>query len=299
MSAAVLTSLIEDFTARRVLRAGSFIVTFYGDVVLPRGGSVWIGNVIETCRIVGINESQSRTAISRLMEAGRLTGLRSGRRSFYRLTEDAATEFKAAADAIHGAGETPEEAPWTWVRVPGDAAGVLTTLAGRGFGPIGPTMVLKPGDRRAEARSMLGTGHRSVLFTARPDQLAPGALADLASDTWDLGGLSAVYADFTLRFQPLATAMSAGSVLGGAESLVARLLLVHEFRRIALRDPGLPASALPPDWAGTAARALFRNSYDRLTPATERHVLTQFVTADGPPKPVPATQAAVRDSDAA
>jgi phenylacetic acid degradation operon negative regulatory protein len=115
MTAPALAALIADFTVRRALRAGSFIVTVYGDVILPRGGSVWIGNVIATCAQVGINESQSRTAISRLVEAGRLIGVRAGRRSFYRLTKDAALEFAAAARAIHGAGTVAADAPWTLV----------------------------------------------------------------------------------------------------------------------------------------------------------------------------------------
>ncbi|MCB9959764.1 MAG: PaaX family transcriptional regulator [Rhodospirillaceae bacterium] len=299
MSSAVLTTLVDDFTARHALRAGSFIVTFYGDVILPRGGSVWIGNVIEMCRVVGINESQARTAISRLTEAGRLTGLRSGRRSFYHLTDAAAAEFEAAAHAIHGPGAAPEDAPWTLVRVAGDAAAVLATLGGLGFGAMAPSLALKPGDCRAEVRATLGGGRRSVLFTARPEQLAAGSLAALAADTWDLDGLSAVYADFTHRFQPLTAAFDAGQRLGGAESLVARLLLVHEFRRIALRDPGLPVSALPADWAGTAARALFRRCYDRLTAVAERHVLSHFVDAEGPLRPVPRLPRIARGSNAA
>lgn len=299
MSSAVLTTLVDDFTARHALRAGSFIVTFYGDVILPRGGSVWIGNVIEMCRLVGINESQARTAISRLTEAGRLTGLRSGRRSFYHLTDAAAAEFEAAAQAIHGPGAAPEDAPWTLVRVAGEGAGALATLGSLGFGVVAPSLALKPGDCRAEVRATLGSGRRSVLFTARPEQLAAGSLAALAADAWDLDGLSAVYAEFTHRFQPLTAAFDAGQRLGGAESLVARLLLVHDFRRIALRDPGLPASALPADWAGTAARVLFRRCYDRLTPVAERHVLSHFVDAEGPLGPVPRLPRIARGSNAA
>ena len=285
MSAAVLKRLIDDFTARRALRAGSFIVTFYGDVILPRGGSVWIGNVIETGRIVGINESQSRTAISRLVEDGRLIGLRSGRRSFYHLTEAAAAEFQAAAHAIHGPGRTPDDSPWTLVRV-GPNAGALTALINRGFGAIGPNVALKPGDCGAEVRAILGADHGHVVFTAPPVPADPGALAQLAADTWDLAALSRVYAAFIQRFRPLTAALVSGETLSGAECLVARLLLVHEFRRIALSDPALPISALPGDWTGTPARAMFQDCYDRLTPAAERHVLSRFVDVSGLLRPL-------------
>jgi len=46
------------------LRAGSFIVTLYGDVVEPRGGRLWMGNIIETCASMGISETLVRTAVS-------------------------------------------------------------------------------------------------------------------------------------------------------------------------------------------------------------------------------------------
>lgn len=301
MTAPVLTALVDDFATRRALRAGSFIVTVYGDVILPRGRSVWIGNIIETCRIVEINESQTRTAISRLVEAGRLTGLRTGRRSFYHLTDAAATEFEAAAKAIHGPGSVTDDAPWTLVRVPADSAmTVLSALANQGFGAIGQTMALKPGDCAAEIETTLGPGATGlVVFKALPTQVAIGGLKAMAADIWDFEGLATVYTDFAQRFGPLAAALEGGKPLDGAESLVARLLLVHEFRRIALRDPGLPASALPDGWPGVKARALFRACYDRLTPAAERHVHARFVDVDGPLRKRPGDPQLSRNSNAA
>ena len=43
-----------------------------------------------------------------------------------------------------------------------------------------------------------------------------------------------------------------------------RTLLIHEYRRVLLRDPRLPAALLPLDWPGAAAFALCRDFY-RLT----------------------------------
>ncbi len=280
MMTAVLSDLIDDFSTRRALRAGPFIVTFYGDVILPRGGSVWIGNLIETCRLVGINESLSRTAVSRLVEAGQLAGIRDGRRSFYHLTRSAAAEFRLAARAIHSQGSPPEAAPWTLVRVNGDAASdAISALIARGFGVLGPKLVLKPGDAMEEVRAALGGGF--VAFTAPAAAVGMRSLAELAADTWDLGSMSDAYAAFCTRFRPLAAALDEGGPPEAAECLAARLLLVHDFRRIALKDPQLPASALPDGWAGGQARQLFRDCYDRLTPIAERHVCSGFVDMKG------------------
>jgi phenylacetic acid degradation operon negative regulatory protein len=45
-----------------------------------------------------------------------------------------------------------------------------------------------------------------------------------------------------------------------------RTLLVHDWRRIALRAPDLPDALAPPDWTGAETRAAVRALLDRLGP---------------------------------
>lgn len=71
----ILRLIIDEVS----LKAAGFIVTIYGDVVEPRGGVVWTGNLIETCAAAGISETLVRTAVSRLVAAGQLSGEREGR----------------------------------------------------------------------------------------------------------------------------------------------------------------------------------------------------------------------------
>ena len=111
--------------------------------------------------------------------------------------------------------------------------------------------------------------------------------------------MSDAYDAFCSRFQPLGAALAAGSPLEAAECLAARLLLVHDFRRIALRDPDLPASALPDGWAGGTARLLFQDCYDRLTTMAERHVCSRFVDMKGPLRPLGTLPGLRRATDAA
>ena len=49
-----------------------------------------------------------------------------------------------------------------------------------------------------------------------------------------------------------------------------------------LRDPRLPAEALPDDWPERRARALFADLYARLSPRADSFVSRTFANLDGP-----------------
>lgn len=258
---------ITDILDGLGLRSAGFIVTVYGDVVVPRGGVLWTGTLIEICQRVGINESLVRTAVSRLVAARRLCGERQGRRSFYRLDASARQEFDQAAVLLYA----PDPKPRGW------------------------QILHAPALSEDEARH-LRMGHMGGQVFIRPDRgqpALPGAVQFHAADPevpadvagyWDLSALQARYLDMLARFCVLAGAGGAG--LCDEDALVARLLLVHVYRGVLLRDPRLPPQALPPDWQGTAARDLFRDLYQALTPAAERHIAARF---EGPEGFLPAT----------
>ena len=94
----------------------------------------------------------------------------------------------------------------------------------------------------------------------------------LAAAAFGLRPLADSYRAFFERFAPLAEDLSSGCMLDGPSSLVARVLLIHEFRRIVLRDPLLPEALLPTDWPGTPARALATNIYRLLVTAAEDYL---------------------------
>ena len=58
--------------------------------------------------------------------------------------------------------------------------------------------------------------------------------------------------------------------------------MIHEYRRVLLRDPHLPAELLPSDWTGLAARSLCRNLYRLTQEPAERHLMSVLETAEGP-----------------
>ncbi|WP_258597248.1 phenylacetic acid degradation operon negative regulatory protein PaaX [Mesorhizobium sp. AR07] len=253
------------------MKAAGFIVTIYGDVVEPRGGVVWTGNLVDICADVRISETLVRTAVSRLVAAGQLSGEREGRRSFYRLAAPARAEFAAAARLLFG---PPEPADWHFVQLTGSAPDeAMQGLERAGHARLGPRLAVG-------ARPMPSLKQPAVLFRAEVVS-GEGDLGAFAADHWNLAQHAHAYRGFIQRFGRLADLLGGGARLGAAESLAARLVLVHQFRLVVLRDPRLPRAALPADWPGEEARRLFSDLYLRLSPEADLHVARHFVTADG------------------
>ncbi|NBN62297.1 PaaX family transcriptional regulator C-terminal domain-containing protein [Pannonibacter tanglangensis] len=273
-AADAVAALVDAFAARRPLRAGAFIVTLYGDVVVPRGGSLWVGHVIEACARVGISETLVRTAASRLVAAGRLEGTRVGRLGYYGLTAAAHEEFAAAADRLYALprdGSGP--ATFTLALQAGSAAGEPPDRAS-GFVPLAPGVALAAGHRPVPAGW-------AGLTAASDDLQGHDSLRAAVRQVWALDDLEAGYAAFIDRFSCLSDLLAAGDRLAdGLTALSARLLLVHGFRALALRDPDLPPAALPQDWAGDRARRLFARLYLALSPAADAQV-SSFTGLEG------------------
>ena len=40
-----VAALLDHFHARKPVRAWSLIITLYGDSIVPRGGSLWLGSL--------------------------------------------------------------------------------------------------------------------------------------------------------------------------------------------------------------------------------------------------------------
>lgn len=235
-------------------RIASLIVTVWGDAVAPRGGSLWLGSLQAILDQFGCTPGQVRTAMSRLTEEGWLARNRVGRHSFYRLGPRGAQVFGAAAARIY-AGKAPAWDGQLRLALLADAA-EREALAARGFGALpGGAMLGVAGDA-----ALLPKG-APVLVGATRDA-AEGRL--LAARAWPLEALSAGYARFLAAFLPLREA-----TIPPAEALPLRVLLVHEWRRLVLRDPLLPDALLPPDWPGTPGRALTSALYHRLAPDAE------------------------------
>ena len=90
---------IIDQLKREPSRTGSIVITVFGDAIVPRGGSVWLGTLLEFFATIDIDSGVVRTAMSRLAADGWLERHKVGRNSFYRLVKKGRQTFDAATQA--------------------------------------------------------------------------------------------------------------------------------------------------------------------------------------------------------
>jgi phenylacetic acid degradation operon negative regulatory protein len=298
MTADVATAaaeLIARFRRQRPLRGGSLIVTIFGDSIMPRGGAVTLGSLIDLAAPFGLNERLVRTATARLAKDGWLEGHRAGKRSEYHLSHDGRERFAEATRRIYSAPDTPWSGRWTLVILPPMRAAerkeLREELIWRGFGELSSNAFAHPEldsqSLRAQGRP-LGPLSKVIIFDANlADDDAPQRLVSLG---WDLEDLSMRYQRFVKRFERVLKALHGVRSLDAQACFIVRTLLIHEYRRLHLRDPLLPARLLKVDWPGGRAAALCRDIYARVFAASEAYLSRAAAQLDGP---LPAPDASV------
>jgi phenylacetic acid degradation operon negative regulatory protein len=260
---APLTEILRHLRAEPS-RTWSVIITVFGDAIVPRGGSVWLGTLARFFAALGIGDGVVRTAMSRLAADGWLERSRIGRHSFYHLTEKGRATFRQATLHIYGLRSPCWNGRFELLLIgkARERESARALLVAAGFGPAAPGLWIAPSGtpvpRLAAGALRLDAG--CDLATAR----------QLAQECWPLERMAGAYARFLTLFTPLEAALDQTMPIAALDAFVARILLIHAYRRIILRDPALPLELLPPAWPGEAARELCGRLYHRLLPASER-----------------------------
>jgi phenylacetic acid degradation operon negative regulatory protein len=272
---------VNNFLNTYPPKAAQLIVTIYGDIVEPRGGVLWMGNLISLCSGFGVNESLVRTAVSRLVSKDQLSGQREGRRSFYGLTPSASAEYHSAADLFFG----PTDGECDWLIVHSSHQREQTELTANGFALLGGEMFI--GADRPD-RPLPETSFRSAAVSHDG-----GKLRELVYSAFDLEALSIDYADVSQRMEKMKRTVS--DISDEQDALLLRLALVHSYRNIRLRDPRLPASTLPDGWPGIEAQRLFADVYGQLSLLADAYIGEHLLDINGPlPAQPPAVQARLK-----
>ena len=267
---------IIDQLKREPSRTGSIVITVFGDAIVPRGGSVWLGTLLEFFATIDIDSGVVRTAMSRLAADGWLERHKVGRNSFYRLVKKGRQTFDAATRHIYD----PQPSGWTGrfelllIGKVGDRDAAREPLKNAGFGTPLPGVWVAP------------SGVPIPEEAASAIRLEVSAEDDsgrrLLRESWPLDRTADAYLKFMKTFEPLRSWIGRRETLADTDAFTARILLIHHYRRVVLRDPLLPTALLPADWPGKAARALCGEIYRGLLPASEQWLDRNASNEKGP-----------------
>src|SRR5437016_10057305 len=275
---------------REPSRTGSIVITVFGDAIGPRGGWVWLGTLLEFFEQLDIVASVVRTAMSRLTADGWFERNKVGRNSFYRLVQSGRQTFDIATKHIYG----PPASDWTGrfelllIGSGEDRDASREALKNAGFGSPLPGVWVAPSGVPVPAEASVAI---RLEVSAEDD-----SGRRLLSESWPLHRTADAYLKFMKTFEPLRSWIARREPLADTDAFTARILLIHYYRRVVLRDPLLPTALLPADWPGQAARGLCGEIYRGLLLPSEQW-LDRYGSNEAGPLPKAGRELARRFGD--
>jgi phenylacetic acid degradation operon negative regulatory protein len=236
-----------------------------------------------------------RTSVFRLVKEEWLQTETHGRRANYQLTAVGRRRFEDASRHIYAASAPEWDHRWRLVSTVGDVdartrEALRRSMAWQGFGELAAGLYVHPSADLALCLDALKSDGLAAVLPQLMPLLAtnPGVAiaatdADVVRKAWDMDVLAQGYTGFLAQYQPVLAELRArrSSRLDGQSAFLARTLMVHDFRRLLLRDPELPAVLLPKLWPGQRARDLCGDLYRRLLSASEDYLDQQLQLASG------------------
>ena len=270
------------------ISARSVLVTVLGDSVLPVTKTLWLSSLFELAAPFGFSERLVRTSMFRLVSEGWVTNERVGRRSRYSLTLLAVRESEDADRRIYAEDRERWNGWWTFAALDTpqmdapERDRISRHLRWHGFVALGRGLLASPSVTVASLRELLNLVEPAAavpIGRAELDGLDRLVDGGFFADAFRTDDTEEAYRDFLARYERWLSRDLASAAPLDAYGL--RTMLVHEFRRIRLRAPDVPAALLPPNWVGDRAYALAANLYRRLSPPAAR-ALGEILEVDYP-----------------
>jgi len=263
-------------------RTQDLIFTLFGDYLVPRGGEVWIGHIIELMSGLDTSAQAVRSTLSRMMRKGWLRSRREGRLSYYSITPKTKTLIAEGTQRIYQPRQDPWDGCWHILTysIPEKRRHLRHRLRQQliwlGFGRLGPATWISPRDLGSEVTQVaenLGITGQLHLFSG--EYLGLADAQTLVDQCWGLDELNRAYQQFIERHQPdwkRCREKANNDDISPRSAFIRRFLLVHEYRSFPYVDPNLPPELLPDNWLGNQAVTLFQNYAALLAPLANEYV---------------------------
>lgn len=262
----LIQPLIDHLHSDGRLRVWSVVITIFGDAIQPHGGTVAMSDLQIMLSAMNIESGAVRTAMSRLAKEGWVTREKQGRNSFYQLSKAGHKSFIPATQKIYKAEFSPDPQKLV-IAVGSDVIGHARETQNALLDAFGGLPLRNGVALFADPSEKL----RKQLADADMIQLESeiAVLPDWVIEKLDLQSLADDYLALIERFAPLVETRNKLEMLSPLEALCVRTLLIHDWRRLILKQPALPKHLLPTNWPGAACHALVRDLYLSLLEQSE------------------------------
>jgi phenylacetic acid degradation operon negative regulatory protein len=220
----------------------------------PHGGRIWLGSLIRLLAPLGLSERLVRTSVFRLAKEGWLATETRGRRADYLLTPAGRRRFDEASRHIYSSHAPLWDRRWRLILVVGELDAkerdsLRRALFWQGFGVLDAATFIHPSAELGSAfDALVAEGLAPLLGKLLPLLAAESRFELSASDNalvrraWDFDELGQAYAGFVATYLPILAELRRDrhAAIAPEEAFLLRTLLIHDYRRLLLRDPELP-----------------------------------------------------------
>lgn len=286
-----LKQALDGFIQNEQLSGTSLIMTVFGDCIFHRGGLISLASLIQLMDVFALNERSVRTAVFRLVQNGWLISEKIGRTSYYRVTESSRQRFIMADQKIYNFSHTDWDQKWDLVLLSSveleNKVILKKELEWLGFANIATNVMAYPGCDHLKLQNLLlnlSMTDQVVLFKAETLQLwqeSYPTVKRMVEINWPVQELMQRYEKFITDFREFFNLIDGEPALDAVQAFQIRILLIHQYRRILLKDPHLPFELLPADWSALTARNLSSNLYHAVFQVADEFFLQTARTAEG------------------
>ena len=281
--------LLETYRANPTPSARVLIVTLFGDAIVPHAEDAWLGSLAALLEPLGITDRLVRTSVRRLVAEGLLINRQEGRRSFYSVHPGARSTFWRAEQRIYRSHVPAWDGQWTLAIIDADTEAdtrqaIRRDLGWMGLGPLTPTVLVSPTLQPEEVIEQLDPAQRPHLLVTKSTVQGTGATMtdqELVAQASPLSQLRADYEDFIDRYGGLAESAEGASDVDPSAAFAIRSLMVSDYRRIVLADPGLPDELVPDDWPERTAAEVATQLYRALLGPSDMQLTATCITGAG------------------
>jgi len=283
---------IDGFIIDRVKKVNiscrTLIVTIFGDVVSQHGNWIWLGSLIDSLNSLGYSERLVRTSVYRLVKEDWLQVKKIGRKSYYRFTKSANNHYIKAARRIYASNTKSSNNRWLIVLPSFVNEQKIMTLKRQlkwlGFSSLHSGVFAHPCFDQGsleETLNELDLTDSVIIFSAETiDKNSAQVLKKLVYEKWELEKLLEQYDGFLKTYQPIFDGLTL-TILANKQSFLLRVLLIHEYRRILLKDHELSCGMLPKNWSGYKVNEVVKEIYSLLARNSCKYISNKLEAMDG------------------